>query len=289
MTLTDRKFCPIVWVCFFDVIRNPIGLIWGGLLRDPAANRRRGGCWVTRRSVGFFEENWRERLRTVNTEVIWEGTILCRTRCSAGRYIVCRLMAGTVDNVLLLNINSCKLLSTIYRDFINYFLLIRILKTLKTRVVARQCSHADMGQRSLLLTLLHRQVVLFQLSGLNGSTAKPAAGCPLWACVLLLWERNWMSRQSKDSQEPRSPMAWLSLQWDSQTWTHQCRSSRLSHQWLTATAGAVGSARCRRPITPPLQLHPPSQTQVKPWGSTKTLSFLWDIKLAFLNLLVLLC
>lgn len=98
MTLNDQKVGPIACVCSFDVSRNPIGLIRGGQLRDPTANRRWGGCWVTRRSEGFFEENWRERLRTVNTEVIWDGTIFCRTRCIYWRrYIVCRMTTDTVN------------------------------------------------------------------------------------------------------------------------------------------------------------------------------------------------
>lgn len=105
-----------------------------------------------------------------------------------------------------------------------HLLLIRIFKTHETHDVARRCSHTDVGQRSLLLTLPHLQVVLFQLSGFKGIVAQPAAGCPLWACVLLLHERNWMSRQSKDSQEPLSLMLWLLPQRDSQTWTSQCGS-----------------------------------------------------------------
>lgn len=42
MTLNDQRVGPIAYVGNCDVGRNPIGLILGGLLRDPSANRWRG-------------------------------------------------------------------------------------------------------------------------------------------------------------------------------------------------------------------------------------------------------
>lgn len=146
-----------------------------------------------------------------------------------------------------------------------HLLLIRIFKTLETHDVARRCSNADVGQRSLLLTLLHLQVVLFQLSGFKGSSVQLAAGCPLWACVLLLHKRNCMSRQSKDSQEPLSPMEWLLPQRDSQTWTRQCGSHLAfpTSDWQPQQVLRVQHGADDQCPTRP----PPSQTQcvIKTW------------------------
>lgn len=215
MTLNDQKVGPIACVWSSDVIRNPIGLIRGGLLRDAIANRRWGGCWVTRRCEGFFEENWRERLRTVNTEVIWDGTIFCRTRYTYWRrYIVYRITTVLWNHEYIcfrdfcglssLMANIYYLQSHIYRECIHHESFTWILDLSRTHDVVRLCSHANMGQGSWLLTPLHLQVVLFQLSGFKGSWAQPAAGSPLQTCVLLLHGGNWMSLLSKDSRAPLS-------------------------------------------------------------------------------------
>lgn len=85
----------------------------------------------------------------------------------------------------------------------------------------------------------HLLVVLLQHSCLVSRAVQQAIGSLLWwlpACPVCLWVG-----QSKDSPF-LSPMQCLLPQWDSQTWTGQgVTESRISHQWLTTAAGALGS------------------------------------------------
>lgn len=92
------------------------------------------------------------------------------------------------------------------------------------------------------------QLQLFALAPftarLVSRTAQQAIGSLLrWlpACPVCLWGGTEWVGQSKDSP-CLSPTQCPLPQWDSQTWTGQgVMGSRISHRWLTATAGALGS------------------------------------------------